>query len=361
MAPSRRRRGTGTIQHDKTRGDYIARTGDRSVTGRFATRKDAEKALDGWNAKIARGIDLAGSRQSLQAFASRWLADVAARRVSVRTYEFYERHLNYAVAQLGGVAVGDVNAKRIDMALAVLGDAGLAPRSVAHVRSVLHNALNTACKWGLIEQNPVKLSDAPKIPPQIDRTLAPAQVAALLNAIQGHRLEALWAMLIHLGPRPIELLTLHWADVDLDAAMFFIRDSKTESGKRAMPLSSGVVALLRTHWTNQLEERSVLGLAWKEHGLVFPSEVGTPIPSRNIVRAFKALAKRAGLPSDVQAYDLRRTAISWWIQTGADPRAAQALAGHSDPSVTLGIYAKSKIDPQRAVVEEAERRRMTGG
>lgn len=358
---ARRRRGTGTIQYDKSRGDYAARTADRARSGRFATRKDAEKALDAWNAQIARGVDLLGSRQSLQQFASVWLADVAARRVKVRTQEFYARHLSYAIGQLGGVPIGDLTPQHIDRALGALGDAGLAPRGVAHVRSVLHNALKTAEKWRLLESNPVRLSDAPRVPEAPDRTLAPAQVDALLAAIQGHRLEALWAMLIYLGPRPGELLALRWADVDLDAAAFVIRDSKTESGRRAMPLTADTVALLRAHWTSQLEERAVLGIAWKEHSLVFPSEVGTPISSRNLSRAFKAVCARAGLPRDTQVYDLRRTAISWWIETGASPRAAQALAGHSDPGVTLGIYAKSKIDPQRAVVEEAERRRKSGG
>lgn len=104
----------------------------------------------------------------------------------------------------------------------------------------------------------------------------------------------------------------------------------------------------------------MLGLAWKEHGLVFASERGTPIMHRNLIRTFKVLARRAGLPRDTQLYDLRRTAISWWIETGADPRAAQTLAGHADPDVTLGIYSRSRLEAQRAVVTEAERRRRVG-
>ena len=208
MAAQRRTRGSGTIQHDKTRNDFVARTADKARTGRFATRKDAEKALDAWNAQIARGVDLAGNRQSVQVFCSAWLVDVASRRVKPRTYEFYERHLNYAIAQLGKIAIGDLTAQQIDKALNTLADAGLAPRSVSHVRSVLRNVLNTACKWKLIESNPALHSDAPAIPGQDDRTLEPVQIDALLTAIQGHRLEALFDLLIALGCRPNEVLSL---------------------------------------------------------------------------------------------------------------------------------------------------------
>ncbi len=44
---------------------------------------------------------------------------------------------------------------------------------------------------------------------------------------------------------------------------------------------------------------------WRDHGLVFPSAVGTPFSHRNVVRAFKELLKRAGLPQSVCLYDLR--------------------------------------------------------
>jgi integrase len=353
----RRKRGTGTIQHDTTRGDYIARTSCRSRSGRFATRKDAEKALAAWNTAIAAGMNLNGARQTVQYFVSVWLAEVAKNRVGPKTYEFYERHLNYCIPHIGTIALSDLTAEHIQRMLNALAEAGLSPRSVAHVRAVLRNALKTAIKWRYVTENAASLADAPHVPEMGDRTLEPTEMAALLAVLPGHRWGVFFETMAILGPRPIELLGLLWADVNLEAATISVVDSKTPSGRRGIPLPPRLAERWLWHWKNQQEERSTLGVEWKEHMLVFPSEVGTPMSEDNLRRTFKKLLKRAKLSADIQIYDLRRTAISWWIETGADPRAAQTLAGHSTPDVTLGIYSRSRLEAQRIVVTEAERRR----
>lgn len=357
---ARRKKGTGTIQHDKTRGDYTARTADRARSGRFATRKEAEAALNVWNKQIADGLDLGSSRQSVQYFLSSWLADVANKRVKPITQEFYARHLNYAISELGSIAIGELNAQQVQRALNSLQKDGLAPRSVAHVRAVLRNALNTAIKWNLTLTNAASLADAPRIPAAHDRVLEPEAITALLAAVAEHRLGTLFEILIVMGLRPSEGLALHWRDIDMDAEILTVADSKTVSGMRVLPMPPDIVRGLRVHWRSQQEERIVLGLKWREHGLVFPSERGTRIGERNFVRTFKVVAKRAGLAPDVQLYDLRRTAISWMIEIGGDPRTAQTVAGHSSPDVTQRIYARSRQAVQREMLTEAERRRKTG-
>ena len=46
---------------------------------------------------------------------------------------------------------------------------------------------------------------------------------------------------------------------------------------------------------------------WENRGLVFSSTVGTALSHRHVVRSFKALLKRAGLPAGTRLYDLRHT------------------------------------------------------
>lgn len=283
------------------------------------------------------------------------LADVAVNRVQPQTVAFYARHLSYAISEIGNIAIGDLNGQHVQIALNSLG-VNLSPRSVAHVRSVLRNALNTAIKWGLTTYNAAERADAPRVVELPDRTLSPESVIALLDAIEGHRLETLFWFDVFLGLRPKELINLHWRDVDRDAGVITIRNSKTASGNRIMPLGETLANSLRNHWREQQEERLTLGVHWQEYGLVFPSERGTPLGHRNLIRTFKAICKRAGLPTDVQLYDLRRTAISWFGEF-TDPRTLQTLAGHSTPTVALRIYAKSRQDTQRQAIDEAVRRR----
>ncbi|MER6593472.1 tyrosine-type recombinase/integrase [Micromonospora purpureochromogenes] len=65
--------------------------------------------------------------------------------------------------------------------------------------------------------------------------------------------------------------------------------------RRTLYLTPPLVELLRRHRARQAEERLAAGEAWQDHGLVFPSEVGTPLDPGNFSHRFSALCKRAGL------------------------------------------------------------------
>jgi len=67
-----------------------------------------------------------------------------------------------------------------------------------------------------------------------------------------------------------------------------------KSGKgRSVRLTRKAAAALRAHRKRQLEERMARTGLWQDHGLVFPSSVGTPLSARNLQRHFKALLERA--------------------------------------------------------------------
>jgi integrase len=77
---------------------------------------------------------------------------------------------------------------------------------------------------------------------------------------------------------------------------------------------------------------------WRDHGLVFPSTVGTPLYHRNVVRSFKALLKRAGLPSSIRLYDLRHTCATLLLARNVHPKYVQELLGHASIAQTLDTY-----------------------
>lgn len=52
------------------------------------------------------------------------------------------------------------------------------------------------------------------------------------------------------------------------------------------------------------------GVEWQEHGLVFPSEVGTPMIPRNLLRHFKGALKQAGLPDSIRFHSRAGTCRS---------------------------------------------------
>jgi integrase len=176
-----------------------------------------------------------------------------------------------------------------------------------------------------------------------------------LNAVQGKRLAALYWTALLLGLREGELLGLRWQDVDLDRQTLGIAGAisrqkqangrsrlvlvptKTQAGARTLPLPALLCSILREHKAGQDEERR--GPGWEEHGLVFPSERGTPLEAGNLVsRSFKPALKRAGL-ADMRFHDLRHTTASLLLASGVDTKTVSAILGHTSPAFTLATYA----------------------
>jgi len=144
------------------------------------------------------------------------------------------------------------------------------------------------------------------------------------------------------------MLALRWSDVDLEAGTLRVNrvlsgrefaTPKTPRSRRKVELSNTARVALRAHRKRQLEEQMKKAGLWKDHGLVFPSTVGTPLSHRNVVRSFKALLKRAGLPISSPLYDLRHTCATLLLNSNVHPKYVQELLGHALKSQTLDTYS----------------------
>jgi integrase len=158
----------------------------------------------------------------------------------------------------------------------------------------------------------------------------------------------LYIVAVHAGLRLGELLALGWEDVDLDRGVLHVHRAlsdgefttpKTKRSRRRIDLSAGSIAALKKHRMRQLEERMARAGLWQDHGLVFPSSVGTPLSHRNVVRSFKAVLRRAGLPTAIRLYDLRHTCATLLLIRNVHPKYVQELLGHASIAQTLDTYS----------------------
>ena len=229
-------------------------------------------------------------------------------------------------------------------------DAGLAPRSVLHIHRTLSRALKQATDDGLIPRNVAGLVKPPRPRREEIRPLDSEQVRALFETARGDRLEALYVVAVTTGMRRGELQGLKWDDLDLEAGTLQVRRTLSEpkggwifeapkSGKgRSIRLTRKAILALREHRKRQLEERMQRAGLWSDHGLVFPSAIGTPISGGNLNCSFKALLKRACLPA-VRFHDLRHTCATLLLRQSVNPKYVQELLGHADISLTLNVYS----------------------
>ncbi|MEN8182033.1 MAG: tyrosine-type recombinase/integrase [Myxococcota bacterium] len=88
--------------------------------------------------------------------------------------------------------------------------------------------------WRLIQANPADLVVRPKVQRREARALSGVEVAQLLKAARGDRLEALYVLAVATGLRQGELFGLRWKDIDLAARTL----SGATSGRRKV-LPSG--------------------------------------------------------------------------------------------------------------------------
>jgi integrase len=78
---------------------------------------------------------------------------------------------------------------------------------------------------------------------------------------------------------------------------------------------------------------------YADHGLIFSSEIGTPLNPENLVkRSFKPLLKRSGLP-EIRFHDLRHTCATLLMGRGVHPKLVQELLGHATIAMTLDTYS----------------------
>lgn len=96
---------------------------------------------------------------------------------------------------------------------------------------------------------------------------------------------------------------------------------------------------LRSERVKQLENRLRTGPAWNNpDDLVFTNEIGGHYAIYAFYRRFKVIADSIGRP-DARPHDLRHTAATVAIASGADVKSVQELLGHATASFTLNVYA----------------------
>lgn len=120
----------------------------------------------------------------------------------------------------------------------------------------------------------------------------------------------------------------------------------TDTSRRTVPLPRAATVALQGRRTRQLEEQRTAAGAWQEHGLVFTTEIGTPLEPRNVLRRIEVLAERAGLRS--VAHTLRLSAASFLPAAGTDPKVVQDHLGHSSYAITADIHHSGHLQPRRS-------------
>jgi integrase len=314
--------------------------------GKYA---EVEKKLAEARGDAARGIVFDAENQTVGEYLERWLRDSVEGSVRPITHAGYAGLVKkHVVPELGRVKLEKLSPAHLQGLYRSKLDAGLSARTVQYIHSVLHRALKQALRWNLVPRNAAEAVDPPRVRKREIRPLPPPEARKLLEAARGDRLEALYVIAVHCGLRQAELLGLKWGDVDLEAGTLQVRRTlsmgaftapKTAKSRRGVKLTADAVEALKRHSARQADEMTRVGDRYEDQGLIFASEVGTPLNRHNLVaRSFKPLLKRAGLPP-IRFHDLRHTCATLLFSKGLHPKLVQELLGHATIAITLDTYS----------------------
>lgn len=324
----------------------------RQIKRRGFTRKaDATAALERLLAEAERGTPVDPSRLTVGVYLTdQWLPALQARNLRATTLDTYQRLVRrHLVPLLGAVRLQALDMPRVERMLAELAAAGLSPKSRRNIHGVLSKALSDAQRWGLVSRNAASDAELPRAARPKARAWSAAQVARLLDHVQGDRLEPLWRVVVVLGCRRGEALGLRWSDIDWDRGLVSILNQrtiaggtvvqnapKTAAGERTVALDPATLAMLRTWRSQQAAEYLALGVR-PTHGLVFTAEDGRPLWPQRVTARFRAISDELGLPR-IGVHGLRHSAGTWMISAGVNPKVVAQRLGHANVSVTLGLY-----------------------
>jgi len=166
---------------------------------------------------------------------------------------------------------------------------------------------------------------------------------------------AYFIALLSVGARPGEMDALRWANVDFDSHTITVDHAikradggrpldigPTKTGnRRDVEMTDLLDVALRQHRTRQAERRLALGRLWTADprwvGLVFTSEVGTPLDPSHARRDFKKMCAQAGVPA-LSLYEMRHTVASLMVDADVPLREVADLLGHKDLEMVVKRY-----------------------
>ena len=319
----------------------------------FTTKAAAQRWLDQTTAGLVRGdyADPKAGRVTVGEYAERWFASTTTLKPSTRNS--YRSLLDeHVVPRWGNVELRRVTHSGIAAWIADL----TTSRSASTTRKalgVLRQVLAVAVSDRRIAVNPATGVAQPPLPLADQRFLSAAELSRLADAMTSERDRTLVLVLGWTGLRFGEAAGLERTDVDVMRRRIRVERAVAEvrgvihvgSPKSHAARTVAMPAFLADELARYMASVP-RGIA---DAIVFPSTAGTHLAVTTWKRRiFDPAARAAGL-APLRVHDLRHTAASLSIASGASVKAVQHQLGHRSATLTLDTYSHLSGDDLEAL------------
>ena len=233
------------------------------------------------------------------------------------------------------------------------------PVAVNKMISSVDQVLDDALTQGVVQTNvAAKIARVTAVHKDVP-TFTVAEVSQLRQRFASDRIGHAWELALY-GLRRGEIAGLRWADVDLKQKALTIinnrvsaggatveNDPKSQASRRTLPLPERLVLVLKAAKTRQTTERLALGEHYGSGDYVVCNEIGEPYNPAVLSRYWADAVKAAGV-RHIKLHGGRHTAATLMHLDGVPVAVIAAWIGHSDPTLTLRVYAHSQDDALKA-------------
>lgn len=340
----------------KRREDGQWRARYRDATGKehakhFERKADGERWLHTEQSKVDRGnwSDPARGKVTVGDWSQRWLT--AQLQLKPSTRQRYASILAMKIEPTwGNVSLASVSYAAVTEWVTAMSASGLAGSTVRQCHRVLSLVLAHAVRDKRISSNPAEGVKLPRAVKSDKQFLTADQVAQLADAAgKGHKSVApeelaqrrlIVLTLAYTGLRFGELAALRAGRVDLMRRRLDVAQSVTEVNGLA------VFGTPKTHQQRSVpvprflvDDLTSLLAGKAPEDLVFTAPEGGVLRLMGFRRrVFDRAANAAGLPG-LTPHELRHTAASLAIRSGANVKDVQRMLGHASAAMTLDVYA----------------------
>lgn len=308
---------------------------------RAFTAKDAAQAwINDQEAKHATGTRVAKGRDRtlVSELVDDWLTSQTHWRDATRD-EVADTLRVHVLPEWGDTQVGVIDRASLQAWVNTLSRTR-APRTVDTIYGRFRSFLTWCAEERYIPRAPTTGVNLPAGNARDHYYLTVEEYGRLREAMDPHYRPAL-DLAVTTGVRPSELWELRAGDVDLTRRRVHVRRAvrHVKAGtvvappKNAKPREVPLIPWV----AEELAER-ITGA--RRDTLLFTTPNGAQVRENNFGRRYwKAAVEASGLPADLRFYDLRHTAASWAIRSGASVKAIQRMLGHKTAAITLQVYA----------------------
>ncbi|AAM25292.1 site-specific integrase [Thermoanaerobacter sp. CM-CNRG TB177] len=334
------------------------------------TKKEAEAKKEEYLNGIRNGLNVDFQDVTLGDLMHTWLFEVVRMSRKPATFVKYEGHYrNYIKnSELYGMKISIIKSIQIQRYYNKLYQQGKSSKTIKALNNFLKTFFNYAVDEGYLAKNPctgkkIVIPGTPeeKIETEIE-TFSDEEIKKIKEALKGHRLKALFLLAFGTGLRQGELLGLKWTDIDFEKKELRVQRMikqvtiidekgnrkyktieqipKTKNSIRTVPIPSSLIPMLKEHRNRQREEKLKAGSVYLndvEKGYVFTTELGNTIDASNLLKTYKKILNRAGVPYR-KFHAIRHTYATKLFERGVPLKTVSELLGHSNISITANIY-----------------------